>query len=88
VTFREFSTSLEKRAFAEWQYFLIAQSANQLKADPGVTLLAAGEDFTRSERSFMHEPMGFVMDAVNAAPEHTLSRHKLLHAFPRDPRAK
>jgi hypothetical protein len=48
---------LEKRAFAEWQYLLVPQSANQLKGDPGVALLAAGKDFPGFERGFMHEPM-------------------------------
>jgi hypothetical protein len=76
---------LEKRVFAERQYFFVAQSADQLKTDFGLTLLAAGKDFTCSEGCFMHETVGIVMDAVNAAPEHTLSRQKLVHSAPKQP---
>jgi hypothetical protein len=50
----------------------------------GETSLAAGENFTRPERGFVHEPMGVMVHPVNATPGHALSRHKLLHLLPRD----
>ena len=57
---------------------------NQFKTDLGVTLLAAGKDFTGFERGLVHKTVRIVMDAINAGPEHMLSGHKLLHLLPRD----
>jgi hypothetical protein len=73
---------LEKRTFAERQYFLIAQSASQLKANVSSTLLAAGEDFSGFERGLMHKTVRIVVDAINATLEHTLPGYKLVQFTP------
>jgi len=81
LVLRQFWKSLEKRAFAERQYFHVAQSAKQLKPNLASTLLTEGEDFPGFERGLMHKTVRIVMDAINATLVHKLSRCKFfLHS--------
>ena len=64
---------------AEGQNGVILQCPDQLKPDLAGTLPATREYVITPQRSFMHEAVGVVIDAIDAAPAHTFTRLKLLH---------